>query len=346
MADRPCPETNRHPFAHSGNQTACPAVKPGMNHMNHSGIAGKTKTVWTYRELRGHGYSRRRIQALVKQGKLRKLLHGTYTKIQHPTGETVWEALNLVRRGVVLDGVSAIQAQESRPLSLPLSVRVPTKNTATSTPDLVRMTRSGRGHYEERGPYRAVPLADAIATCLDDGSMPEKRLREYANARYTGENGINRLDRELKVMTTRAKAKLRAFLESCIYGTDSGLEIRLVGALRRKGFKTQQNFKVGGYKWDVCIKELKVVIDVDSKKYHGDPLHQTFIIDRWKTNHAQLQGWTALRITEDCVGGLAGQHLVRLLEEIRDFRATKPRARLKGIVDYPVWGWHILLAAH
>lgn len=310
--------------------------------MDHTQSA-KKRTAWTYGELRKHGYSRRRIETLVKEGKLVKLLHGTYTTRANPTGETVWEAINLVRAGLVLDGRSAIEAHEVRPLSLPLVVRASTGNIRTTTKHLLRINRSQTSTFENRGGYRVVLLAEAIRVCLEDGSMSERDLRDVTNARFTGESGITRMARELAAMGTKKKTPLRTFLDSCVYGTDSGLESQLVGSLHRKGFKTKQNFRIGGYKWDVCIEELKVVIDVDSRKYHGDPLHQTFIVDRWKTNHAQLLGWTALRITEDCVGHVAVRKLIRLLEQVRAFRTKSPRARLRGIVDEPVWMWHMML---
>ncbi len=304
------------------------------------------KKVWTFGELRQLGITRRGIEAKLKEGTLIKVLHGTYTDQPEITGAVVWEALNLVRRDVILDGASAVRVHRGWPLLLPLTVRVPTGNTWGGVPGLVSIKRSSRRQQEQRNGYRLVPLIDAVATCLDEGSMTEGDLRGAINIVYSGEEGINRLSGELEAMGTRGKTSVRDFLETCAYGTDSGLEAQLIGRLHRRGFRTRQNVKVGGYKWDVCLKELKVVIDVDSRRYHGDPYDRTFIIDRWKTNHAQLLGWTALRITEDCVDGLALRKLIALLERIRDFRAAQPRARLTGITDYPVWRWHIVLVSH
>ncbi len=299
------------------------------------------QTVWTFKELVDHRISRRDLQRAMREGKVFKLFHGIYTNVV-PTARTVWEALEKQRPNAIVEGASAIEIYQGKRVSLPVSVRVPTSNTGTGPPELLKLRRSRKAKFESRGGYRVVSLVDAIATCLKEGSVPESELRALAEVEFRSERGMRRLNSELKALGTQSKSEVREFLDSCIAGTDSGLEKRFVAALRELGFKTEQNVKVGGYKWDVCLRGLKVVIDLDSHKFHATGDIRTFIIDRWKTNDAQGLGWTAFRITDECF-----EHnfrdLVSMLKRIRVFRGKHPGARLTGIIQDPVWKWHQVL---
>ena len=57
------------------------------------------------------GYSRRRINSLVKEGKLHRVLRGVYA-LDPPSGEVVWSAIRLVRPGALLDGKSAVEVYQ------------------------------------------------------------------------------------------------------------------------------------------------------------------------------------------------------------------------------------------
>lgn len=294
--------------------------------------------MWTYGELLQLGKTRGEIASDVRAGKIHRLFHGVYTTTAKPTAQTAWEALQKVRPDAVLDGRSAVEVHQGKQPSLPLHARVPTPNLRRGAAGIVRLRRCRRAGWEKLAGFRVVPLADAVATCLQDGSVPESDLRGLVEREYISERGMRRQASELKELKTLKKGQVKEFLDACISGTDSGLERRFVAALRKAGFKTRQNYVVAGYRWDTVIKSLRVVIDVDSRKYHGSE-NRNFIIDRWKTNDAQAEGWLALRITDDCANYAIPQ-IVGWLRRIENFRKQHPRGALQGRSMGPVWHWH------
>lgn len=299
------------------------------------------QTVWTHRELLNSGKTRAEIAGGVRAGKIHRLFHGVYTTTSEPTAETAWEALQKLRPDAVLEGKSAVEAYQGKQLSLPLHARVPTSNLRKGAASIIRLRKSRRIRYREVRNFRVVSLADAVATCLADGSVREGELRQLVERSYVSVKGVQRQEKEVKELKTTRKAQLREFLRVCASGTDSGLEKGFVSALQSAGFQTQQNFLVSGYRWDTAIKALRVVIDVDSRKYHGSD-ERNFIVDRWKTNEAQAEGWLALRITDDCVN-YAMPEIIMLLKNIQAFRAEHPRKVLGKRGMGPVWFWHNVL---
>ena len=297
--------------------------------------------MWTYRELLDSGKSRAAIAKGVRTGKIHRLFHGIYTTTAEPTAQTAWEALQKLRPDAVLDGKSAVEVYQGKQPTLPLHARVPTPNLRKGAAAILRLRRSRRIRYQRKGGFRLVSLADAVATCLADGSVGEGELRGLVERSYVSGTGVRRQEKEVKELKTVKKVQLREFFRACASGTDSGLERSFVSALHSAGFVTQQNYVVSGYRWDTAIRSLRVVIDVDSRKYHGSG-NRNFIVDRWKTNEAQAEGWLALRVTDDCVN-YAMPQILRLLKNIQTFRAKHPRKVLGNRGVGPVWGWHNVL---
>lgn len=287
------------------------------------------------------GKSRAEIARGVREGKIHRLFHGVYTTMAEPTAATAWEALQKLRPDAVLDGRSAVEVYQGKQPSLPLHARVPTSNLRTGAANIIRLRRSRRIRYQQRGSFRVVSLADAVATCLAEGSVGEGELRQLVERSYVSVKGVRRQEKEVKELKTARKAQLRGFLRACASGTDSGLEKSFVSALQSAGFVTQQNYEVSGYRWDTAIRALRVVIDVDSRRYHGSD-DRNFIVDRWKTNEAQAEGWLALRVTDDCVN-YAMPEIIRLLKNIQAFREQHPRKVLGKRGMGPVWFWHNVL---
>lgn len=190
--------------------------------------------------------------------------------------------------------------------------------------------------------YRVVPVVDAVATCVDEGSVSASELRKLVEEQYRSGQGVKQLKVDVKGLGTRRKAGLLEFLESCIHGTDSGLERKLVAELRDAGFRTRQNVTVGGYRWDIEVVGV-ALIDVDSRKYH-QAHDRNFIIDRWKTNEAVAQGSVPLRFSDDCVN-YAMEDIIRLLRQVAAFRKKHPRRRVKVPGLGPVFRWHNALAS-
>ena len=289
--------------------------------------------IWTYKELIHSGKTRWQIDTAVKGQEITRIFRGVYIT-GTPTGSLVWAAVRRFRKKVALDGRSAIESYLDRPLSIPITVRMPATSRTDLSGKYVRGIRSSRMPDATR-----VTLIDAIATCLDDGTLARRYLHQAVEQYYRGDLGVRRLQKDLSELGKRSGQKLSAFLAVAIPGTDSELEAKLVNLLQRHGFITEQNATIGGYKWDVCIRGLWVVIDLDSWHYHGGSNGDQFILDRWKNNHAAALGWTALRITDTCLN-YNQVELINFLKQIRAFRADFPSARLKDIESSPVWSWH------
>ncbi|WP_096453762.1 type IV toxin-antitoxin system AbiEi family antitoxin domain-containing protein [Corynebacterium suranareeae] len=289
----------------------------------------------TAKELIRMKYSRRKINSLVKEGKLYRVLRGVYS-MDPPSGEVVWSAIRLVRPGALLDGKSAVEVYQGVPLSLPLRVRVSTSNVLRGSANVVARRSQRITGVVHRG-FRVVSLVDAIATCLEEKSSDLGDLRRLVEQRYQSGSGVNQMKHDLKALKTRRKKQLREFLEECIYGTDSGLEKKLVYELRDAGFKTRQNVMVEGYRWDIQVVGV-ALIDVDSRKYH-QANGRNFIIDRWKSNEALVQGHVPLRFTDDCVNYAPGE-IIKLVKQIAEFKRKHPRKRVKTQGVGPVFKWH------
>lgn len=297
---------------------------------------GQKRRVWTAKELIENNFSRRKISKMVQEGKIFRILHGVYS-LDPLSGEVAWAAVKLIRPHAVLDGKSAVEVYQGKPLSLPLRVRVNTSNVLRGSRKVVVAGRSQRMRSTiERG-FRVVSLVDAAATCLDDGNVDRSELRKVVEMKYKSGHGVKQLEWDLKRLKTRKRGRLQEFLDDCIYGSDSGLERKLIHELRNAGFKTRQNVTIDGYRWDIQVVGV-ALIDVDSRKYH-QANYRNFIIDRWKSNEALVQGHVPLRFTDDCVN-YAEKDIIKLVRQVAEFRKKHPRSRVKTPGVGPVFRWH------
>ncbi|ALC04714.1 hypothetical protein CDES_01175 [Corynebacterium deserti GIMN1.010] len=294
------------------------------------------RRVWTAKELREYGYSKRTIARSVKVGAWFRILRGVYST-DPPSGRVVWEAVKLLRPYALLDGKSAMEAYNEEELSLPLRVRVDTSNLLRASRDVVVAKRSTRMRAERVGDYRLVTAVDAVVTCLEDGEIERWKLREFVEVQYGSKRGLAKLRKDLRKLKTSRQAGVKGLLEMCVVGTDSSLERKLVGQLRQAGFATRQNVSVGGYSWDVEVVGVGL-IDVDSRKYHRAQ-DRNFIVDRWKNNQAVAMGYVALRVTDECVD-FAMREIVKLLRQVQDYRKHNPRKPVKVEGVAPVYQWH------
>lgn len=289
--------------------------------------------IWTYQQLINSGKTKRQIASSIKVQQLTRIFRGVYISGE-VTGDVVWRALKSHRKGVALDGYSAIQSHLNQSLQLPVLVRVSKAFRSNHTDSYVRQIPSRRMPREQR-----VNFIDAVATCLDRNYYPNSYLHKIVEEYYRGDFGAQSLQKHLAKIGGRDGTKLAEFLAIATPGSDSELELILVRLLKKFGFKTEQNVKINGYKWDICIRDLWVLIDIDSWKYHGGSNGTQFVLGRWKSNHAAAMGWTALRVTDTCVN-YNEVEILAFLNRIREFRGKTPNGRLKGVESRPVWEWH------
>ncbi len=74
------------------------------------------------------------------------------------------------------------------------------------------------------------------------------------------------------------------------------MERLLLGLVRRRGLpEPEANARLHGYEVDFLWRERRVVVEMDSRAFHSDPL--AFTRDRVRSNELQLRGYTVLRFT-------------------------------------------------
>lgn len=293
----------------------------------------------TTKELIANGWTKATIAWATHTGRIHRVFHGVYTD-QPPTPEIVAHALLHVRPDAVFEQRTAFELYNHKPLTFPLQARVPTGALRHQAHGLIELRRSKLHVTCKRAGLPVVPVAELANSLLpEDPTTPvPEELSTFVEQQYAGKHGMQHLLQDLKYMGRSQKTRIREFTEHHIaVGVDSPPEADLIKALRREGFKVTPQFQLGQYRWDAAITGLKVVIDVDSKRYHMDD-EQAFVVDRWKTNTGIMQGWIALRVTATCVH----KHLptiIALLNEIRRQKQQSPR-RFPLIDIKPVWQWH------
>jgi very-short-patch-repair endonuclease len=78
--------------------------------------------------------------------------------------------------------------------------------------------------------------------------------------------------------------------------TRSEAERRMLAIVRRAGLpEPEVNATLHGYEVDFLWREQRVVVEVDSYRFHSDPI--AFQRDRDRSNDLQLRGYTILRVT-------------------------------------------------
>ena len=157
---------------------------------------------------------------------------------------------------------------------------------------------------------------------------------------YSGLRGRDNLAADLRKLGRTDARAVNKLLADTEIGTSSGMERRLLRALKTEGLDPIANYRVGPYAYDLAFPAQRVLVELDSWHYHSDA--PAFITDRWKANAAARAGYTILRFTDWCLK----EHFLTVLTEIRlAVEAHRTRKRLRAKQINPVWRWHTALAA-
>lgn len=304
-------------------------------------------TVYRTAQLEELGIGRRRRQALVTQGQLHRVEHGVYCTAP-PEGGLLLRAVAHTRPHLAFSGVTARQIHDGVPTTTPLEAVVQRPHNYRSGPLVtVRQvrtlaTRTVNGH-------RVVPPVGAVGDLLAEDSAT---ARAFLERHYAGREGNATLAADLAAMGPLPPA-LRTLLASASIASDSKSEQTLARALKARGITLTQNFPLGHYHWDFAIPHAKILIDLDSFRYHAaladGENERTFVIDRWKANDGARRGWLVLHYTGECVY----RHLDRVVEQVADtvtWRTGNRRTRstppaLLPCEVAPPWTWHHTLRA-
>ncbi|MCQ9352330.1 hypothetical protein NQ015_01855 [Corynebacterium sp. 153RC1] len=299
---------------------------------------GRDFNVVTTAQLLRQGWTESKIRHSLRKQRLFRVFRGVYADVP-VTPLVIAFACVLVRPDIVFEGRTAIELYRGQEVTLPLRARVRSGNLRKGIAHVARLRRTRLKAYDLIEGLPVVLPVDAAqgAPELDGTCM---RLLDDS---YAGKTGPERLAKDLKEMGRAAKAQVKRFCEKeAVIGADSVFERRFVRSLRKAGLNPVPQCMVAGYRWDVGFPKARVVIDLDSEKFHLDPGVKPFIEDRWKTNEAQASGWIALRITDQCLP-IHEATFIDAIKRILDHRSRYPRRRLPELSPNPVWRWHVML---
>jgi very-short-patch-repair endonuclease len=80
----------------------------------------------------------------------------------------------------------------------------------------------------------------------------------------------------------------------CAYGR-SPLEIEARKAVLNLGYKFEEQYSIGPFRYDLALPALRLLIEIDSKRWHSHPSRKAR--DRRKTKLAKAEGWELARIS-------------------------------------------------
>jgi DNA mismatch endonuclease (patch repair protein) len=121
--------------------------------------------------------------------------------------------------------------------------------------------------------------------------------------------------------------KQRSYCMSQIKGKDTGLEIQVRKALRKRGFRFRTNVKELPGKPDIVLSKSRVVVFVDGDFWHGYrfPAWKKKVSEFWRIkiennrerdvrNHRKLRrmGWKVIRIWQHQINHDFGRCLSRI----------------------------------
>ena len=83
------------------------------------------------------------------------------------------------------------------------------------------------------------------------------------------------------------------------------------------GYKFQQEYELGPYRYDIAIPALRLLIEVDSRRWHSHP--SRIARDRKKAELAKKEGWVLTRVSSkhaESVEFLVKQSVLRRESEL------------------------------
>lgn len=110
-------------------------------------------------------------------------------------------------------------------------------------------------------------------------------------------------------------------------------EVMVALELKRKNINYRQDVKFGRYRADFVLDDMKVVLEVDGKRYHTP---QTAPREEIRDSLIVLQlgaGWEVIRITDDCIN----ENIARLMSGIRAVKIRRDKIRAKNNNELPAW---------
>lgn len=282
------------------------------------------RKIWLTTELVAAGFTEGKIRAAVRRADLHKVSRGVYTS-EPPDDVLALRALSRLVPEVVYTGRRAGRRDR-----------------------LLLRARTVTGSRRRHGVAVVSPLQAAIDVRGSTApTSSDAELRRFLTRMYDGTKGNDRLTADHTALTT-GSAHAESLLEGLTTGTASALERRALLLVRRavEGLPVTvlTNTLVGPYRFDIVIPEARVVIEIDSFRYHAvTDMADTrgFVRDRWKGNAAAEWGWALFRYTDFCVGpGGVDDRIAAQLRDVVCRRINRRWATVPGYPDPAVWTFH------
>ena len=283
------------------------------------------KSIWTTQELRKRGIGRRKQARMVADGTLHRVHRGIYVSGK-VSAHKIARALTQTLAGVALAGHSATQLHLGQSLTFPMELEGP--RTIRGENFTVRHTRRYSTQVKD-----GIKVVEPLWAANRSRYEQEWLLEQH----YRGRRGIDKLKRDIGRMK-RLTMQLRSVLKRCCIGADSVAEKKLATELRRVGFQVQHNVLFAGYRYDLWLQKLGILIEVDGYEVHSDA--KSFVKDRWKSNDGASLGCVVLRFSADCVNYHLKQVVAKVKEIAQWIRQGRPRRDEVGIQGNPVFNWH------
>jgi very-short-patch-repair endonuclease len=280
-------------------------------------------------ELRSRGLSQRKIEELVRRGRLHRVERGIFTTAP-PTGVLLLQALQVRRPQLVYTGRTALQLYCGETITLPVEGLVQKGRSRDGSAMLNLRIRRKIPYREHEGLLLSPPVG-AVADCL--GDVAEAELIDFLEQQYTGPRGRVLMEAELNALL-RVPRALRSLISRAAIGADSEAEREVFRALRARGLTVVQNHGIGGYFFDGVLPDARLIVEIDGYRYHSAESRETFVADRWKANYATRHGYRVLRYSGSCVK----YHLELVVEQI--VAAARDLEEELFSEEHQVWEWH------
>lgn len=302
--------------------------------------------IYTTDGLRTAGWTWRRIEQAVSEGKLHRVVRGVYTSAP-PRGMLLLRAVLVAFPDAIFCHSTAAELILERDITAPIHV-LRSRKAGQVRSDLVVTHILADPRGVTTGRFPTVTAAHAAAQLIDDNTADHRHLaRRLLERAYKGKNGEHRLDRDLNQLPKRSRA-FKELLATSSIGADSELERTLFRRLRQSGYKVQQNYVIAGYRFDGLVG-THIIVEVDSYQYHSamvaagfNETQSTFMLDRWKANIAQRLGYIVLRYTDMDID----YHLESVEAQIEDTIKNCRSRRAFGVKELlrieleKMWTWH------
>lgn len=293
---------------------------------------------WTTKELIALGMTRHQIGRAVETKRLYRVARGIFTRSK-AGGFDLLHALHHRYQGLVFSGHTAMSLYGHRATVIhPVQAIVPKGHRLPTT----RLIEARQSRMDNISEVKGLPVVSAAAAVAGDTFLNRVSRLKALEQLYSGFAGRERFDADWAGLPRHLREELTPLLKQCVIGASSQMERFFHLDLRSRGIETIPNFKLGPYTWDVGIEDGTFVVDLDSFFFHNGSRSRTFIIDRWKANHAQMMGWGHLQFTDACLHDpIARQAAISEIEALLAHRRrTGPGVPVPGRVEVGAWEIH------